>query len=141
MEDELAWQADPVVVTPPNLEFSVESLLTGYGQPALNLEPLNLNDMILNLLDLDTPPVPIKRVPPTFPVEARRGRIDGVVVVEFVVDRGGSVIRPKVSSSTHAVFESEALSAIRRWQFHPGEKDGEPVNVAMRVPFIFNHRD
>jgi TonB family protein len=141
IEDEIIWQADPVVFTLPNLELKVDPLLEDMGRPAMDLPSLNFADMIVNLLDTDEPPLPVKRVSPIFPVEARRVRMDGMVVVEFIVDREGSVIQPKVSSSTNVVFEHEALNAIRRWEFRPGEKDGESVNVLMRVPFVFNHRD
>lgn len=37
----------------------------------------------------------------------------------------------------HPAFGDAALAAARTWTFKPGEKDGEPVEMAVHVPVKF----
>lgn len=115
---------------PLNLDFEV---------PSFDLSEIDLQSSIVNVMEADVRPVPVHRAKPEFPVEARRNRANGVVVVEFVVDEAGSVGAPRVVSSTHMIFDNAALEAIRDWRFNPGEKDGQVVPIRMRVPFVFHH--
>jgi len=111
-----------------------------FGEPALDVPEFDFEESIVNLIDADVAPVPIRKCAPSFPSEARRNHLDGRVIVEFVVDENGEVQKPQIASSNHHIFESAAIEAIRRWEFSPGEKDGEVVKVRMRMPFIFNYR-
>jgi len=117
----------------PWQEFDME-----LGQPSLELPEFDFEESIVSLIDADVAPVPVNRSAPNFPSEARRNHLNGHVIVEFVVDETGSVHQPHIASSSHRVFESSALEAIRRWEFTPGEKDGEIVKVRMRMPFVYN---
>ena len=110
------------------------------GEPNLDVPEFDFEESIVNLIDADVPPTPTQRQSPVFPSEARRGHIGGRVIIEFVVDESGHVLEPHVVASTHRVFESPAMEAIRKWNFDPGEKDGAIVKVRMRMPFVFNYR-
>ena len=96
----------------------------------------NLNDA-LDMADLDKPPQLVASVPPTYPPDLRRAKVEGTVTLLFVLGENGRVEDPRVESSSRAEFEKPALDAVRRWRFKPGMKDGEPVRTYMRLPIAF----
>lgn len=67
----------------------------------------------------------------------RSRRIEGTVVIEFLVDESGSVCRTAVLRATNPGFEEAALRAVARWIFKSGYKDGRRVRFRMSVPVIF----
>lgn len=126
----------------PELPYPVlpwEPLNLDFEGPSFDLSEIDLRSSIVSVLEADVRPSPLHRATPDFPVDARRNRADGVVVVEFVVDEAGRVHAPQIASSTHTIFDEAALEAIREWKFTPGEKDGRVVKVRMRIPFVFHH--
>jgi len=82
-------------------------------------------------------PIPVRQIEPTYPSALKKNRINGQVVLVFIIDPDGNVINPTVESSSHEAFERPALQAISRWKFSPGFVNGEPVNVRVRAPLIF----
>ena len=52
----------------------------------------------------------------------------------------GRTDKIRVIRSTNPAFEEPAIRAVRKWQFEPGEKDGEKVStrVAINIPFSIN---
>jgi protein TonB len=91
----------------------------------------------LDVADLDKPPTLIAAVPPSYPAELRRARIEGVVSLVFMLSEQGVVEDARVESSSRPEFERPALEAIRRWRFKPGMKNGEAVKTYMRQPIRF----
>jgi protein TonB len=91
----------------------------------------------LDISDLDKPPTLVASVPPTYPAALRRAKVEGTVILVFVLSEEGRVDDPRVESSTHPEFEAPAVTAVRRWKFRPGEKNGEAVRTYMRLPIRF----
>jgi periplasmic protein TonB len=91
----------------------------------------------LDVADLDKPPALVSSVPPTYPAELRRARIEGSVTLVFVLTEDGQVDDPRVETSSRTEFEKPALEAVRRWRFKPGMKDGVAVKTFMRLPIRF----
>jgi len=87
---------------------------------------------------LDRTPRTKVRVAPMYPAEARGQGVTGEVVVEFVVDEAGRVMRPRVVRSTDSRFESATLRAVEKWRFEPGTRHGVPVRFRMAVPVVFS---
>jgi periplasmic protein TonB len=81
-------------------------------------------------------PRKIKHVNPVYPPEARAARIEGVVVIECLIDKQGLVARPTVLRSVPGL-DVAALDAVLQWQYEPTLLDGEPVNVIMTVTVAF----
>ncbi len=70
---------------------------------------------------------------PNYPAAAARNHQDGWVEVEFTVAADGSVSNAKVTASQPSrVFDSEAISAIRRAKFEPRLEKGKPVTSTLR---------
>lgn len=97
-----------------------------------------VQQLVFEIGDLDEPPRPLIRLDPIYPPQARMRRVEGNVVVEFVVASDGTVRDVVVVSSQPGdVFTSAAVRAIERWRFVPGSKGGEAVatRVRQRVEF------
>ena len=72
-----------------------------------------------------------------YPRTAREARIQGKVNVRFVVDEQGNVRNAQVVEGIGHGCDTEALRVVRSLRFHPGQKDGKPVNVQMTMPITF----
>jgi len=108
------------------------------GQPvAAELKvPLILNRKFSPLLP-DTPPKVVSREQPVYPHAMKASGLRGETLVEFVIDPTGSVKNPVVIVSNNPGFNEATIAAILKWRFEPGRKAGEPVNVRMQQPFVF----
>jgi len=85
-----------------------------------------------------TAPVLVQRVEPVYPEIARRGRAEGKVVVEAVIDDRGVVQEPRVvQSTTIPLLNEEALKAVRQWRYRPALFRGKPVRVYVTVSVTF----
>ena len=86
------------------------------------------------------PQVIIKsQVTPDYPPAALAARMEGVVVVELVVLKDGTVGEGKVLKCSHpnVGFEEAAIDATKQWRFEAALKEGEPIDYAasFRVNF------
>ena len=72
-----------------------------------------------------------------YPTMAKEAGIEGRVIVQFVIDKNGTVTNPKVTRGVHKLLNEAALEAVKHQEFRPGRQDGEPVKVQMSVPVTF----
>jgi protein TonB len=96
---------------------------------------------IFNLADLDRIPEPIFQPAPMFPHLMRRENLEGIVVVEFIVDTEGRAINATVCESLYPGFNDAAIKGVAKWKFRPGVRGGRKVNTRMRVPISFKLAD
>ncbi len=80
------------------------------------------------------PPQPITRVKPDFRRFAGL-RTTGVIILESVIDKQGTVCAARVISKRNDAAAQAALDALRQWRFKPALVDGrpEPVYFTMTV--------
>ena len=74
-----------------------------------------------------------------YPEEAHRKRIQGTVVISFIVDKEGRVKNVKTLHSLHPILEAEVLRVVAispKWK-SPGSVEGKPVNVQFTLPVGF----
>ncbi len=90
-----------------------------------------------DVADLERRPEVISQVPPAYPAELRKARIEGMVTIVLLLDDEGRVQDPRVENSSRPEFEKPALEAVRRWRFKPGMKEGKPVKTYLRIPIRF----
>jgi TonB family protein len=81
-------------------------------------------------------PLKIHHVDPVYPEVALRARVQGVVILEIVVDPQGNVVDARVVRSV-ALLDQAALDAVHQWKFRPTLLDGSPVSVKMTVTVNF----
>lgn len=75
-----------------------------------------------------------------YPQYAIRNRISGTVMVEFVVEKDGSVDNARIMVSCFPLLDNEALRAMKHipnWK--PGTNQGEPVRCFFQVPVTFRY--
>jgi protein TonB len=73
-----------------------------------------------------------------YPVKALKKRLEGTVVLQFVVTKTGTVDDIKVLRGVHSSLDSEAIRVVKllpKWE--PGIKDGHAVNVYYWIPIKF----
>lgn len=76
--------------------------------------------------------------PPVYPRALLKKKINGTVVVEFIVDPYGVVREAYAVRSTNPGFDKAACDAILSWRFNPGMKNGRPVNVRAQQELSFS---
>jgi len=122
-----------------DLEVAVGSggALAGFG----NIQALTAAETVqqdaFDVADLEKRPEAVSQVPPTYPAELRKAKIEGSVTLIFILGEDGRVEDARVENSTRPEFEKPALEAIRKWRFRPGEKDGQKVRSYVRIPMKF----
>lgn len=82
-------------------------------------------------------PVKIADMPPIYPVIARNAHIQGVVILEAVLDAKGRVESVRVLRSV-PTLDQAAVDAVQQWRFTPALLNGQPVPVVMTVTVNFN---
>jgi TonB family protein len=78
----------------------------------------------------------VHRVEPVYPADARKANLQGIIALDIVVGRDGSV------ASMHAlngpdVLAQAAMDALRWWKFEPYRVNGEPAAVETTVAVEF----
>ena len=82
------------------------------------------------------PPRVTKQVAPKYPRAALERKIEGEVVVEFLIDTKGRVSRARVVQSVPGLDEA-AIECVRKWRFTPELRNGRPIAAMARVPVRF----
>ena len=73
-----------------------------------------------------------------YPVIAQEQEIQGSVILEFVVEKDGSIGDVKVIKSLSKECDQAAIDVVRKLpRFAPAKKQGKPVAVKFRLPIRF----
>ena len=72
-----------------------------------------------------------------YPESAIQEGVEGRLVLSFIVDTDGETNDIEVIQPLHPDCDSAAVRALRRTIFVPGNQNGEPVQVRMRLPVRF----
>ena len=73
-----------------------------------------------------------------YPQDAQEIKLQGKVVVSFIVNRDGSITDAKVVHSVNPSLDNEAMRVIRmmpRWK--PGIQNNQPCRTMIAVPIVF----
>ena len=85
--------------------------------------------------------VVLERSPLEYPRYALRYQIEGTVVLEFIVDRGGRAREISVvEAEPPGRFEEAAIAAVEKYRFAPFEVDGHVYERRVRLPVSFKLR-
>jgi TonB family protein len=79
----------------------------------------------------------INRVPPVYPALARQGRIQGLVSVNVVIRKDGTVTVQNVGAG-HPLLVPAAVAAVQQWKYEPVTVGGEPVDVGAKIYVTFD---
>lgn len=73
-----------------------------------------------------------------YPEEAEKNDIEGKVVVEFVIEKDGSVSNIKALRSPHSSLTEEVVRLVKAMpNWNPGTMSGKPVRVKYVLPLSF----
>jgi TonB family protein len=79
----------------------------------------------------------VSKVEPEYSEEARSAKYSGTAVLKVVVDVDGLAKNIEVVNALGMGLDEQAVLAIQRWKFKPGEKDGVPVPVMAKIEVNF----
>lgn len=141
--DKVKQEKAEVAPPPPDIQIarSTADLGQGEGMGAIQtmVEAQTKSMGSLNQGGGDRDAVPLVRIDPDYPMQARQRGIEGWVVVEFTVSTAGTVKDAEVVASEPGnVFDRAALNAVRKWKYNPKMQDGKPVErsgVKVRLDF------
>jgi len=129
------------VMTPANqrVTFEGEASLDPEARRVLS-ELRKQKPAILTMADLDERPKAVRQDSPAYPRALKDDGLTGQAEIEFIVDREGRVLFPRIVSASHEDFGWAAATAVAQWRFQPPTKDGQKVDVRMMVPVLFDAR-
>ncbi len=85
---------------------------------------------VFSINDLDSPLVMLVRIPPMYPMSAKRRGVEGWVRVRFVVNEDGSVGTVTVADSEPKnIFNDAVIRSVSGWRFKTGTIGGLPVKT------------
>lgn len=88
------------------------------------------------------PPELLHQVRPSYTPAAMQARVRGIVVMEAVVERDGSVGTVKIVRSLDPTFglDQEAVRAVRQWRFRPARRAGGTIPIVVTIELAFELR-
>ncbi len=78
-----------------------------------------------------------KRVPPTYPAQARSAGLEGEVSLIATIGEDGSVKNVRAIRGNQ-VLAKAAVTAVKRWHYRPATLNGNPVPVETEITVKFN---
>jgi protein TonB len=112
---------------PPGAEMSF--MPKSFAEHAAELKPVQVGGKV-------KAPIKIRDVKPEYPPIALQSKVQGVVIIEALIDATGAVADARVMRSI-PLLDQAALDAVRQWRFLPVTIDGvaRPVFVTLTVNF------
>ena len=84
--------------------------------------------------------IPESKINPEYPEEARKGHIEGRVILQVKIDSNGTVGDVRVVKSEpedYQPFIESATAAISHWRYRPATSYGKPVEVYFTIQVDF----
>ncbi len=73
-----------------------------------------------------------------YPEEARNKRIEGRVIIQFIIDKNGSVTEPYVAKGVEKSLDEEAIRLIKSMpKWIPAKMDGKTIQIKYTLPVSF----
>lgn len=79
----------------------------------------------------------VREVKPNYTKGAMERKVEGVIELDAVVLKDGTVGEVTIKRSLDEELDQEAIKALKQWKFRPGTKEGEPVAVQCFVELSF----
>ena len=78
----------------------------------------------------------VHRVEPIYPAEAQAQNLEGIIAIDLIVSREGSVVRVKPINGPDELARA-AMDALRWWKFSPYRVNGQAVTVETTMAVEF----
>jgi protein TonB len=79
----------------------------------------------------------LRRVEPIYPPLAVSAHIEGVVILEAIVDREGQVEQVRVLRSPNPMLDKASIDAVKQWRYAPVLLNGKPERFILTVVLSF----
>ena len=74
-----------------------------------------------------------------YPEKAEKQKIEGRVIVGFIVEKDGSIAEVHTLTAVHPLLDKEALQLVNNMpKWKPGKEKGKAVRVSFALPVNFN---
>ncbi len=113
----------------------VESVFDG-----LDVAPETDPTQIFSVFKVDEAPVRISSPPLEYPRMMQQAGVEGVVVIQAIVDSSGRVEKGSVVviQTSNPAFDGAAKRLVERSLFQPGRVGNTPVRVLIQIPVHFS---
>jgi TonB family protein len=102
------------------------------------LEVMRVSKDFYTMDGSNKPPRAIYRPVPQYTEAARSARIQGIVVLQGMVRKDGSIDSIKVLRGLGYGLTEQAINKVlKEWRFEPGTSDGQPVDVEATIEISF----
>jgi protein TonB len=85
-----------------------------------------------------TAPQVLFKVEPEFSEDARKAKLQGVVILYGEVDINGRLRNIQMTPGLGLGLEEKAIEAVKQWRFRPGTRDGKPVMAPASIEVNFH---
>ena len=85
-----------------------------------------------------TAPRILSKVEPQYSEEARKGKVEGSISINLVVDASGTPTQIAILRPLGMGLDEQAIKAVSQWKFAPGQKNGVAVAVLTQVQVTFH---
>ncbi len=85
-----------------------------------------------------TAPEKIFAPQPRYSEDARKGRIQGVVILQAIVDAMGNISEVQVLKGLPLGLTESAIETVKGWRYRPATLDGQPVSVYLNLLINFS---
>ncbi len=130
----------------PAMDLDIDPRISG-GIPVISRPPapkvaavMSQPDFssIMDQSEVDIMPMPTFKRSPRYPFRAKRMGIEGVVKIQFLVDKYGNVSNITIlEANPPEFFERSVLNAVSTWKFSPGELMGRKVATMVTTSIVF----
>lgn len=101
--------------------------------PPVSQEPVRIGGQV-------QAPALLKRVEPIYPSIAQMAAIDGIVILDAIIDEHGRVQSLKVLRG-HPLLAKAATDAVQQWEYEPLKLNGRPTAFELSVSLWFHFDD
>ncbi len=101
--------------------------------PPVSREPVRIGGQV-------QAPALVKRVEPIYPLIAQQASIDGVVILDAIVDERGRVKSVKALRG-HPLLAKAGIEAVEQWLYEPLRLNGTPTAFELTVSLWFHFDD
>jgi periplasmic protein TonB len=85
-----------------------------------------------------TAPMALEQPLPAYTEEARKARAEGIVVLQGIIRKNGSIDNLKVLKKMGYGLDESAMNTVAsKWHFKPGMHNGAPVDVQADIEVSF----
>ena len=82
-------------------------------------------------------PEKISDVQPQYSEIARKARIQGVVILQTIIDKDGNITDIKILKGLPMGLSEAAVNAVSQWKYKPATLNGKPVAVYFNLTVNF----